>query len=167
MKKLLLSFIAVVSAFCASAQTPVTINFGNGTGDVNVNNAKVTFTDEANNSWTVTTVGTVSFTPNGSYAQIGSSKKPASTITATTTFAADANINITAVEAKFGGFSKTAGNVSIKLGGTEIATGTLNATSDVTIKPETGINEPAAGKALEISVTGIAKGVKLYYITYT
>ncbi len=167
MRKLLLSFVAMVCAFAFQAiaqETTVTTKFGKN--DVNVTGATKTYTDDAGYGWTLTVTGTTSFTPNAAYAQLGSSNKPASSITTTTTFPADVATNLTSVEVKMGGFSGTAGNIKITLGSTEIATGKLNATSDVTVSKD-GLDLPMAGEALTVSVTGISKGVKLYYITYT
>lgn len=73
------------------------------------------------------------------------------------------NVNITAFNAKFGGFSGTAGTVTLKVGDTTVGTGSLNATSDVTVSSTTTVN----GKVLTVTVTGISKGVKCYNISYT
>ena len=138
-----------------------TILFGNqGT---NINKASVTGTDSENNTWTITTVGTDSFTQSTSYSQVGSSKKPATSITFTTTLSKDAtNISL---EAKFGGFGDTAGDVTLNVGENTIGTGSLNGTNDVTVKS----TSTDAGKVLTVTVTNIAKGVKCYSIkaTYT
>lgn len=142
-----------------------TINFGNGTGDVNVNSASVTGDDSLSNTWTITTTGTASFTPNADYSQIGSSKDPAESITFTTTLTA--TMKITAFSCKFGGFSGTAGTITMKVGTTTVATGSLNTTSDVTVTAATVQNTfPRMGTTLTITVTGISKGVKAYYISY-
>lgn len=143
-----------------------TINFGNGTGDVNVNSASVTGDDSLSNTWTITTEGTTSFTPNVNYSQIGSSSKPASSITFTTTLSA--TMKITEFSCKFGGFNGTAGTITMKVGDTTVATGSLNTTSDVTVTAATVQNTfPRMGTSLTITVTGISKGVKAYYISYT
>lgn len=138
-----------------------TIYFGNqGT---NINGASVTCNDSKNNEWTITTNGTDSFTQSTSYSQVGSSKKPATSITFTTTLPESAS-NIS-LEAKFGGFSGTAGDVSLKVGDATIGTGSLNETNDVTVTS----TSTGSGKVLTVTVTNIAKGVKCYYIkaTYT
>lgn len=143
-----------------------TINFGNGTGDVNVNSASVTGDDSLSNTWTITTEGTTSFTPNANYSQIGSSSKPATSITFTTTLSA--TMKIIAFSCKFGGFNGTAGTITMKVGDTTVATGSLNTTSDVTVTATTVQNTfPRMGTSLTITVTGISKGVKAYYISYT
>ena len=138
-----------------------TINFGSAIGSTNVNAASVSGDDSQGNTWTVTTAGSTSFTPSATYAQIGSSKKPASSITFTTTLAEDQEI--TSFSAKFGGFSGTQGTVTLKVDDTTVGTGSLNATSDVTVENSSS----ETGKVLTVTVTGIAKGVKAYYISYT
>ena len=138
-----------------------TINFGSGSSCTNVNATSVSGDDSQGNTWTVTTAGTSSFTPSANYAQIGSSKKPASSITFTTTLAEDQEI--TSFSAKFGGFSGTQGAVTLKVDDTTVGTGSLNATSDVIVENSSS----ETGKVLTVTVTGIAKGVKAYYISYT
>lgn len=157
---LLLSFLAL--SLCANAAEKTgTITFG--PSNVKVAAATVTANDNLGNSWTITTVGTTSFTnDNGlTYSQIGSSKKPATSITFKATLPSSVTVN--SVEAKFGGFGSTAGTISIKVGDTEVGTGSLNASNDVTVNSTTS----AEGNAITISITDIAKGVKAYYITYT
>ena len=139
-----------------------------GTGTINFNSnavkikaASVTGDDNLGNTWTITTVGTTSFTASNAYYQVGSSSKPATSITFTTTLPSEGNI--TAFSAKFGGFGGTAGAVTLKVDDTSVGTGSLNATSDVTISN----SSQATGKKLTVTVTGIAKGVKVYYISYT
>lgn len=155
---LLCLLVGSVNGAWAADQTG-TITFG--TNKVKVNEASVNGNDDLGNSWTITTAGTDSFTPNSDYCQIGSSKKPATSITFTTTLEADQNI--TAFSAKFGGFSGTAGNVTLKIGDTTVGTGSLNATNDVTVSSTPSVS----GKVLTVTVTDISKGVKCYYITYT
>lgn len=130
-----------------------------GTNNVKINAASVTGTDSENNNWTITTAGTTSYTANSSYYQVGSSKTPATSITFTTTLPAGASVSN--VEAKFGGFSGTAGNVTLKVGDTSVGTGKLNATSDVIVKS----TSTASGNKVTVTVTNIAKGVKCYYIS--
>ena len=151
---------AVFSTTWAETKTG-TITFGSGSGATSINNASVTGNDSQGNTWTITTVGTTSYTPNSGYAQVGSSKNPATSITFTTTLAAEQNI--TSFEAKFGGFSGTAGTVTLKVGDTSVGTGSLNATNDVTVSSTTS----AQGTVLTVTVTNISKGVKCYYISYT
>lgn len=141
--------------------TTATISFGSGAGCTNVNSATVTGSDSQGNSWTITTVGTTSFTPNASYSQIGAAKKPAESITFTTTL--PSNVTVTSFSAKFGGFSGTEGNVTLKVGDTSVGTGSLNASNDVTITSKSS----AVGSVLTVTVTDISKGVKAYNISYT
>ena len=140
------------------ASGSATINFG--TNAVNINAASVTGDDDLGNTWTITTVGTTSYTANANYYQVGSSSKPATSITFTTTL--PENVNITSFSAKFGGFSGTAGTVTLKVDDTSVGSGSLNASNDVTVKS----TKEATGKTLTITVTGISKGVKVYYISY-
>lgn len=133
-----------------------TIKFG--TNDVKIEKASVIANDDQKNSWTITTVGTTSFTQNASYSQVGSSKKPATSITFTTTLPEDAEV--TSISAKFGGFGSTAGTVTLKVGETSVGTGNLNETNDVTVTS----TSTAVGNKVTITVTGIAKGVKCYNI---
>ena len=141
--------------------TTATISFGSGSGCTNVNSASATGSDSQGNSWTITTVGTTSFTPNASYSQIGSSNKPATSITFTTTL--PSNVTVTSFSAKFGGFNGTGGNVTLKVGDTSVGTGSLNAGSDVTVTSKSS----AVGNVLTVTVTNISKGVKAYNISYT
>ena len=157
------TYTFTVNQDAASSTTPTvhtaTINFGNN--GTKINKASVTGNDSEGNTWTVTTVGTDSFTPNAGYNQVGSSKKPATSITFTTTLANTAtDINL---EAKFGGYGDTAGTVNLKVGNNTIGTGSLNGTNDVTVNS----TSTASGTVLTVTVTNISKGVKCYYITAT
>lgn len=129
-----------------------------GTNDVKINKASVTADDDQKNSWTITTVGTTSFTQNAVYSQVGKKDAPATSITFTTTFPEDADV--TSISAKFGGFNGTAGTVTLKVGETSVGTGKLNAEKDVTVTS----TSTAVGNKVTITVTGIAKGVKCYNI---
>lgn len=129
-----------------------------GTNDVKINKASVTADDDQKNSWTITTVGTTSFTQNAVYSQVGKKDAPATSITFTTTLPEDADV--TSISAKFGGFNGTAGTVTLKVGETSVGTGKLNAGKDVTITS----TSTAVGNKVTITVTGIAKGVKCYNI---
>lgn len=134
-----------------------TITFGSN--DVKINSDSVTATDTQNNTWTITTKGTTSYTANSAYYQVGSSSKPATSITFTTTL--PSGVSVSKVSAKFGGFSGTAGNVTLKVNETSIGTGKLNATSDVTVMS----TSTASGNIVTVAVTNIAKGVKCYNIS--
>ena len=137
------------------------IYFGTASGRTSVASASVTGDDSLENTWTITTVGTSSFTTNTNYSQIGSSNNPATSITFTTSLSSA--MTITNFSAKFGGFNGTAGTVTLKVGSTAVGTGSLSGSSDVTV------NQSSAGEgnSLTVTVTGISKGVKAYYISYT
>lgn len=139
----------------------ITFSTGSTAGCVNINAASVTGKDDLGNSWTITTDGTTYYKTQSGYAQLGKSADPATSIT----FRMSLSLakNITNVTAKFGGFSKTAGTVSIKAGDTEIGTGKLNGTTNVTVTSTSA----ASATELTVSITGIAKAVKAYSISYT
>lgn len=142
-----------------------TINFGSADGSLNVNAVQVSGEDNIGVTWTVTTVpgsSGQSFTPNASYAQIGASAKPASTITFESQNLQN-DYKVTAFSAKFGGFSGTTGTITLKVDNSSVGTGSLNAANDVTVSK----SSTAVGSKLSVSVTGIDKGVKVYYISYT
>lgn len=140
----------------AKVEKTATITFG--TNNVKISAASVTANDDRDNSWTITTVGTTSFTPQPTYCQVGSSSKPATSITFTTTLPSDAEVG--SIEAKFGGFSGTAGTVSLTVDDTSVGSGSLDATNDVTVSS----TKTAAGNVVTVSITGISKGVKCYSI---
>lgn len=133
-----------------------TIKFGKN--NVEIITDPVTANDDQNNSWTITTVGTTFCSQQSTYSQVGSSKSPATSITFTTTLPEDADV--TSISAKFGGFSSTAGTVTLKVGETSVGTGKLNAGDDVTVTS----TSTAVGNKVTITVTDIAKGVKCYNI---
>ncbi|MDY6276495.1 MAG: endonuclease [Bacilli bacterium] len=139
-----------------------TILFGSADGRTNINAASITGDDSLGNTWTITTVGTTSFTPSSAYSQIGSSNKPATSITFSMTL--DQSATVTSFVASFGGFSSTAGTISLKVGNTEVGSGSLNAANDVTV---TATNTTTVGTVLTVAVTGISKGVKAYSINYS
>jgi len=133
-----------------------------GTDNVKINSASVNGDDNLGNTWAITTTETSSFTQNASYSQVGSSSNPASSITFTTDLGDD--FDISAFSAKFGGFSGTAGTITLKIDGVTVGSGSLSTTSDVTV---TATGMPVTGQVLTVTVTGISKGVKCYNITYT
>lgn len=138
------------------------ISFGSGDGSLKIDADSVTGKDNLGNEWTITTViKEKSFTQNSAYSQVGSAKKPATSITFTMTLPAEQTI--TALSAKFGGFKGTAGKVSMKVGDTEVGTGNLNADKDVVVEA----TEQAKATTVTITVTNIAKGVKCYSIAYS
>ena len=138
------------------------ITFGNEDDDTNINSASVNGLDSLGNTWYITTVGTTSYTPNADYAQVGSSSKPASSITFTMSF--DTAVKITAFSISLGGFSGTAGTVTLKVGNTSVGTGSLSTTNDVTVE---ATNRNATSDTLTATITSISKGVKVYSISYT
>ena len=153
------SYGIVVKDQGASVQTGL-IEFGNTTGKVNVTSTSVNGSDSLENNWNISTSGTTSFTPNSAYSQIGSNKNPATSITLTMTLSSSILFN--SVQFKAGGFSDTAGTITIKVGNTTIGSGSLNGTSDVVVDS----NLTASGTTLTITISNIAKGVKIYYVSY-
>ena len=151
-------FSVTVQKTAADAKTEKEATITFGTNNVKINAVSVTANDNCNNSWTITTVGTTSFTQNTAYSQVGKKDSPATSVTFTTTLPSDAEVG--SIEAKFGGFSGTAGTVSLKVGDTSVGSGSLNATNDVKVSSTT----TAAGNVVTVSITGISRGVKCYYI---
>lgn len=137
-----------------------TICFSSESGCTKINSANVTGDDNLGNTWTITTEGTTSFTASGSYYQVGSANKPATSITFTTTLSAE--VKFTNFSANFGGFNGTAGTVTLKVGETTVGTGSLNGSNDITVENLSS----AMGTTLTVTVTGISKGVKCYSISY-
>ena len=148
---------AVVST--AWGQTTGVIYFG--TNNTKINGASVNGEDSQGNNWTITTVGTSYYGQNSAYSQVGSSNDPAESITFTTTLTSEHNI--TAFSAKFGGFSNTAGTITLKVDNTTVGTGNLNGNTDVIVESTSAVQ----GTVLTVTVTGISKGVKCYNISYT
>ena len=153
--------VSAAVAFTAQWTETTTGSIVFGNNGTNIDKASVTGNDSFGNTWTITTVGTSSFTQNANYSQVGSGNKPATSITFTTTLAQETTF--TAFSAKFGGFSGTAGTVTLKVGEKTIGSGSLNEGSDVIVENTTS----ATGTVLTVTVTNIAKGVKCYYISYT
>lgn len=151
--------VSFTAQWVYGTSTSGTIVFGNN--GTKINAASVTGDDSNGNTWTITTVGTTSFTQNTDYSQVGSGSKPASSITFTTTLPQLAKITV--FSAKFGGFSDTAGTVTLKVGETEVGTGSLDGTNDVTVSSTVA----ETGTVLTVTVTNIAKGVKCYNISYS
>ncbi len=73
------------------------------------------------------------------------------------------DVTITDFSAKFGGFSGTAGTITLTVDDTTVGSGSLNASNDVIVSSTSS----AEGKVLTISITNIAKGVKAYNLSYT
>ena len=143
----------------ALTEKTATIQFG--TDNVKIDQASVTANDNQKNSWTITTVGTKSFTPYPLCYQVGSKNSAAKSITFTTTLPEDAEV--TSISAKFGGNGSTAGTITLKVGETIVGTGALNGTNDVTVTS----TSTAVGNKVTITVTNIARGVKCYNIQVT
>lgn len=143
------------------AATSATAKFGSAADSINVNATPATGKDSAGNVWTIVTTGTTFFQPDDTYAQFGSNKKPAETVTLTTTL--EKSYPITGFTSVWNGNSKATGKVSLKVDGTEVGTGDINGSTKVTVSQ----SSDAVGKVLEISVTGISKGIKLYSLSYS
>lgn len=154
-----LLIVAILATATSWAATTGTIKFG--TNNVKIDKASVTAADDQGNSWKITTAGTTSFSQQPTYSQVGKKKESAKTITFTTTLSKD--VKVTSLSAKFGGFNGTAGTIKLSVGSTEIGTGSLSETKDVTV---TSTSE-ASGTQLTVKVENIAKGVKCYNISYT
>lgn len=136
-----------------------TIKFG--TDLTEIDKVNVSAKDSLNNVWAIKTAGTTYFAQQSSYSQIGSAKKPATSISFSTSF--DKYYNVDSFDIKLGGFKGTAGVVKITMGGDVVATGKLNATTDVTISTTSS----ALTNSINVDITGISKGVKVYSISYT
>ena len=137
------------------------INFGTASGSTSIESDSVTGNDSQGKEWTITTEGTSSFTKNAAYSQIGSSKNPATSITFTVSLGG--TYTVTALSISLGGFSGTAGDVTLKVGSTTIGSGSLSAGDDVDVSN----SSEASGTTITITITNIAKGVKVYGITYS
>lgn len=137
------------------------IIFGNE--NVKINAASVT---DSTSGWTVTTEGTTSFTntAGSGFSQIGSSSKPATSITFTKTISSVVTLKQFFI--KLGGFNNTVGTVTLKVDNTTVGTGSLNGTNDVIVSASSVARGGAtAGQTtLTITITGIDKGVKAYGI---
>ena len=155
-----LLIVAILATATSWAATTGTITFG--TKNVKITKASMTAADDQGNSWKITTVGTTSFSQQPTYSQVGKKDEPAKTITFTTTLSKK-DVKVTSLSAKFGGFNGTAGTIKLSVGSTEIGTGSLSETKDVTV---TSTSE-ASGTQLTVTVENIAKGVKCYNISYT
>lgn len=158
---LLTLFVLVIGGQVKAEEATATINFGSASGSTKVNAASVTGKDSQGNTWTITTKGTTSFTQNSAYSQIGKTDLPAKSIVFSVEL--KGSLNIKTFSAKFGGFSKTAGDISLKVGDVEVGTGTLKKTSAVTISS----TSPATGNRLTVTVSNIVAGVKVFNITYS
>lgn len=146
-----------------ATQGPVSNEEGNitfGKEKVEIKNANVTAPDNNGNNWTITIEGKAYFEQNAAYSQVGSSNNPATSITFICTL--NDAVAITSCSIKLGGFSGTAGDVSIKFGEDVVVSGKLNGTNAVTVES----NTYSDSKKITISITNISKGVKVYSINY-
>ena len=156
---LIMSLVLCGNLSALGAPKTGTITFGNN-GTI-INGASVTGDDNFGNTWTITTEGTTSFTPNGDFSQVGKSKEPAKSITFTMTLAKTANIQ--SLSAKFGGYGSTAGDITLEIDGTTVGEGSLNGTNDVIVSS----TQSKQGETITVTVTNIDRGVKCYNISYT
>ena len=139
-----------------------TINFGNSGNATSINSSSFTFKDDLNVAWAIKSVGTTSFSSQTDCSQIGSSNSPATSITFKTTNIGN-DYKVSDFSIKVGGFSGTAGDVSLSVGNSVVSTGSLNETNDITISN----SSVAIGSSLTITFSNIQKGIKVYYISYT
>lgn len=160
----------------ATSTGDASVNLGSGSGSWNCGSSwsssgsspkTDTKTDTLGNTWTLSyAYSSYSKTANASYIQFGSSSKPAKSITLSTTMSG--SFNVTNLYSKWGGFSGTAGTVTMKVGSTTVQTGSLSGTSDVEVKQSTGsYSSGVTSNTITIELTGIAKGIKLYSFSYT
>ena len=150
MRKLKLFFACLLMAVLSIGQvwgTDVTgtINFNNTQSGTAISGTSVTGNDSQSNSWKVTTAGTTSFTAASTYYQVGSKNSPATSITFEMKLPSSQTFSIGNFSAKFGGFSGTAGTVTLKVGDTTVGSGSLNGTTDVTVN---ATNTTTSGKVL-------------------
>ena len=174
MRKLKLFFACLLMAVLSIGQvwgTDVTgtINFNNTQSGTAISGTSVTGNDSQSNSWKVTTAGTTSFTAASTYYQVGSKNSPATSITFEMKLPSSQTFSIGNFSAKFGGFANTAGTITLKVTNTStgvttsVGSGSLNAATDVTVNSSSA----GTGDSLTVTVTSIAKGVKVYWISYT
>lgn len=160
----------------ATSTGDASVNLGSGSGRWNCGSSwsssgsspqTDTKTDTLGNTWTLSyAYSSYSKTANASYIQFGSSSKPAKSITLSTTMSG--SFKVTNLYSKWGGFSGTAGTVTMKVGSTTVQTGSLSGTSDVEVKQSTGSHSSGVtSNTITIELTGIAKGIKLYSFSYT
>lgn len=157
----MLALLCAVFSSAWGQTTTGTIYFGPNATTINSSN--VIGTDNLNNTWTITTEGTNSFTNSSgqNYSQVGSKNNPATKISFTTTLSLEQTI--TAFSAKFSGNSKSEGIVTLKIGDNQVGTGNINETNEVTVESTTTV----VGKTLTVTVTDIARAINCFYISYT
>ena len=163
-KWLVLPILAIMcSTQLLAAVTTGTINFGTSSGYTSINSTSVSGSDSQSRTWTVTTVfpSTTSFTPQPGYSQVGSSSTPATSVTFTATLASSQRI--TGFSAKFGGFSGTEADITLKVGSTVVGTGRVRDAEEVVVNCSSWLE----GNSLTVIVDNIDKGLKCYYISYS
>lgn len=136
------------------------VKFGNGTGCTPIDKASVQATDSLSNSWTISVVGTSSYTQNANYSQVGSKNDPADTITLSMNLGSSMLVN--SVSFKVGGNSGSAATVTIAVDGTTIGTGNVTASTTSTIESSSSKN----GQTITITLTNISRGICIYQISY-
>ena len=161
LKSLMLLLLLLIGGGSYAWGETGTVTFGKKLFEIK--DANVTGKDDLNNSWSVVTVGTEYFGQYPTYSQVGSKNNPAKSITFTMSLPSD--VKFTSFSAEFGGFSGTAGNISLAVDGNEVGSGSLSATVDVNVGGE--LKTATTGRELKVTVTNIARGVKCYNISYT
>lgn len=138
------------------------IAFGTADGSVQITEASTVA-----NGWTISVTGDFGNTQKASYSQVGTASKPAETITFTKTL--NSVVTLKELFIKLGGFSGTAGTITLKVDDTTVGTGSLNQTADIIASANSyGRGGKVSGKTtITITITDIAKGVKVYGIYYS
>ena len=149
-----------------------TINFGSASSSTPIKASSCLGKDNLGLIWSITVADNTgdNYSQNASYSQIGvgttnNAEKWASSVTLTATL--PETYKVTAFSVRVGGFSDTTGSISLKVGSTEVGSGSFNKSTDVTAEAST-TNEK--GTVLTIVLTGGASGrfrLKVYSISYT
>ena len=159
-----MSILLVASATAWGTVTTTTLTLTKTNESVYFSTSEGYLTGRADDSdgvrWTMSATNTKSYAKQNSYIQIGSADNPAKVITYTTTL--PETREITLLKAKIGGFSGTEGNVTLKVGSTTVASGSLNGSNDYVFSSSSTVR----GTKLTVTVTNIKKGVAFYYIEY-
>ena len=167
-----------VSVSATTSTGSASINLGSGAGKWNcgkdwkndiTSSKSDSIIDALGNTWTLTYTypeNTYSRTANSEYIQFGSKDNPATSVELSTTMSD--NFFVSALYSKWGGFSSTAGTVSMKIGNTEVKTGSLSGTSDIEVKQADGsYSSGVVSNTITITLNKISKGIKLYGFSYT
>ena len=149
-----------------------TILFGSASGSTKIDSSSVSGSDNLNQTWSVSVAGNTgnNYSQNSSYSQIGvgstnSVEKWATSVTITTTLP-DSYI-VSAFSTTVGGFSGTAGSISLKVNSSEVGSGSFNGSNDVTVNAS---NTTSTGSTLTVLLTGGSNGrfrLKVYSVSYT